>query len=341
MKTNPARTIIHQIINAQLNPQKDQATAFAPSNIALAKYWGKRDEQLNLPITASLSVSLGDKGSHTTISLSDQAQDIYLLNGEAVNIDSLFYIRLHTYLDHFRQEDTHFRVETINTIPTQAGFASSASGYAALAKALNQLYGWQLANDKLSILARIGSGSACRSIWPGFVKWKMGFREDGMDSHGVPLHKTWPSLRIGIVKIDSRMKRISSREAMQISVRTSADYEMWPSKTRQVMQKVEQAIEDENIQLLGYFAENHALMMHAVVETARPPVVYTTEATVQARKKVWQMRRENIPVFFTQDAGPNLKLLFLEQQTDAVLEQFPGIEIIAPMLNQQAATAAR
>lgn len=335
MQKDQTREIIHQTIHNQLAPKNQQATAFAPSNIALAKYWGKRDEQLNLPITDSLSVSLGDLGTHTTIKLSDQNEDTYILNGEAANQNSLFYVRLHTYLDHFRLADHYFHIETKNTIPTQAGFASSASGFAALAKALNQLFNWQLPNDKLSILARIGSGSACRSIWPGFVKWRMGFREDGMDSHGIPLHKTWPNLRIGIVKIDSRMKRISSREAMQISIKTSADYEMWPGKTRQVMQKVEQAIEDENIQLLGYFAENHALMMHAVTETARPPIVYTTEATVQARKKVWQMRRENIPVFFTQDAGPNLKLLFLEPQTKEVLDVFPDVEIIAPMSEKQ------
>ncbi len=324
--------IIHKIVDAQFNPKTENASAFAPSNIALAKYWGKRNETLNLPMTSSLSVALGNLGTETTIQVVDAEDDLYFLNGQAVNPETQFYARLHRYLDLFRTTESNltFRIETQNTIPTQAGFASSASGFAALAKALDQLFGWQLTQDKLSILARLGSGSACRSIWPGFVKWRMGYKEDGMDSHGIPIRKAWPELRIGLVKIDSCIKSISSREAMEISMKTSADYDLWPDKTRQVMQKVEQAIEECNIQLLGYFAENHALMLHAVTETARPPIVYTTEATVQARKKVWEMRRQKIPVFFTQDAGPNLKILFLEKETDAVREVFPEIEIIIP-----------
>ena len=189
--------VVKQIV-PPLSSSLQTASAFAPANIALCKYWGKRDSELNLPMTSSLSVSLGDKGTCTKISVNDQ--DKIILNGDMLSLDLPFAKRLIAYLDLFRTQDhLHFSIETTNNIPTGAGVASSASGFAALVLALDKLFQWQLDKKHLSILARLGSGSACRSLWQGFVKWHVGVRGDGMDSVAEPLSIEWPNFRMGLL----------------------------------------------------------------------------------------------------------------------------------------------
>lgn len=157
--------------------------AFAPANIALCKYWGKRDTTLNLPLTSSLSISLGKKGATCTVQLSDQLQDICILNGKTLAVDSKFSTRITQFLDLFRPcEKMFFHVNSQMNIPLAAGLASSACGFASLVLALNDFFGWKLSQQELSILARLGSGSACRSLVQGFVEWQAGLRADGMDS---------------------------------------------------------------------------------------------------------------------------------------------------------------
>ena len=152
------------------------AAAYAPSNIALAKYWGKRDYVLNLPLNSSLSISLADWGSHTQIFPAETACDEVWLNGVSLPLDSVFAQKIISFLNFFRREQMlPLRVETVNTLPTAAGLASSASGFAALTLALDKAFNLQLPHSVLSMLARFGSGSATRSLWHGFVRWDRGY----------------------------------------------------------------------------------------------------------------------------------------------------------------------
>lgn len=312
------------------SPVQEIVSAYAPSNIALCKYWGKRDEVLNLPVTSSLSVSLANKGTTTVVKCHDAQHDEIILNSNPVDLDSQFGKRLVSYLDLFRQNNETFLIETSSNIPVAAGFASSASGYAALAEALNILYDWQLDSSSLSILARLGSGSACRSLWHGFVEWHKGEREDGMDCNATPIEKTWLNLCVGLLVLSPEEKPMSSREAMKLSKASSCYYDAWPKKSADDMKLLHKAIDNSDFELLGQTAESNALAMHATMITASPSVCYWQPETVAAMHEVWALRKEGVPVYFTEDAGPNLKLLFEAKDADQVMSRFPAMEVVMP-----------
>ena len=308
---------------------RDTVSVYAPANIALCKYWGKRDLELNLPVTDSLSISLGALGSHCTMSIGDE--DAYFLDGVWVTPEEPFAKRLCSFLDLFRGRDgCHYRVEAVNTVATAAGFASSASGFAAVVMALDQLHGWRLDARTLSIFARMGSGSACRSLWNGFVHWYAGKEEDGSDCYAEPLHSDWKDLRVGLVSVDAGPKSVSSREAMNRTVATSALYGGWPQQVDQDMATLRDAIAARDFQALGLCAEQNAMAMHATMMAARPAVLYWQPATLEILQAVWSMRAEGVPLYFTMDAGPNVKVLFTEDARDQVLLKFPDAQLANP-----------
>ncbi|MCD6040169.1 MAG: ispE [Gammaproteobacteria bacterium] len=325
--------VINQILGDRLENLANPllVKAFAPTNIALCKYWGKRDQELNLPVTSSLSISLGSKGTSTELCLNEQAQDIFMLNGEVMSLSSNFSRRLESFLDLFRgRHSWHFRVETKTNIPLAAGLASSASGFAALVLALNKLFDWQLDSHQLSILARLGSGSACRSLWPGFVEWSKGIERSGMDSYGKEISAVWAELCIGLLMVNENEKPISSREAMQRTVDTNMFYSLWPEKVNQDLVAIKKAIDEKDFLLLGKTAESNALTMHSLMLSAWPPIQYALPETVAVTQKIWALRQQGIAVYFTQDAGPNLKLLFLSADAALIQSHFPTLEIIKP-----------
>jgi diphosphomevalonate decarboxylase len=334
---NKFSIVKHILQNKFFTNPRHEGHAFAPINIALVKYWGKRDTELNLPVTASFSVALGSKGAYTRISINDKNQDEIYVNGKLIAAKTDFAIRLQEFLDLFRPgwteqgfSPTYYKISTYINIPIAAGLASSACGYAALVKALDHLYNWQLTEPELSILARIGSGSACRSIYKGFVEWQVGVNKNGMDSFAVPFPHPWPNLRLGVLVISSKNKPISSREAMQRTVLSSELYKFWPTKVAKDLIKIKKSIIEQDFELFGKTAEMNALMLHATMQNAVPPIIYSQGKTLKARDKVRKLRKSGIPVYFTQDAGPNLKLLFLDSSTEAIRKAFPKIEIIAP-----------
>jgi diphosphomevalonate decarboxylase len=310
-------------------PQRDKGLAYAPTNIALCKYWGKRDVELNLPMTSSLSVALPDKGAFTTLTLTDQASDVIVLNTKTIAPTSDFAKRAVEFIDLFRgQRDWRLHVDIKMNIPVGAGLASSACGFASLVLALNDLFGWRLGLRELSILARLGSGSASRSLWNGFVEWRAGTQTDGMDSFAEPIAIEWPDLYVGILSISTEQKAISSREAMQKTVNSSLLYSLWPKKVTQDLTFLKQALQGKNFSLLGGSAESNALTMHATMLSSWPPICYFLPETIAAMHKIWELRRNGLEVYFTQDAGPNLKLLFLEKNKEALREFFPEMEIV-------------
>lgn len=314
-------------------PCQDSASFFAPSNIALAKYWGKRNVELNLPVTSSLSISLGQFGAATTLSLrnTESGNDAIFINQTLADNDSGFAKRVTQFLNLFRPNPTtYFQIKTELNIPVSAGMASSACGFAALAGACDQLYDWQLSPSQVSILARLGSGSASRSLWHGFVEWQAGRAQDGMDSFGIPLQEQWPDLRVGLLLVEHAPKAVSSREAMQRTVLTSPFYKRWPAKQMQDFHQIKEAIKKRDFMALGKTSESNALAMHALMLTALPPISYANAHTVEAMQKIWSYRNQGLSLYFTQDAGPNLKLLFLEKERDVVCQLFPSLIVISP-----------
>ncbi len=322
--------IADRILHGRLGEPGESGSAFAPANIALCKYWGKRDTELNLPVTSSLSLSLGGLGSKTRLVLAGEVDEV-VLNGERLAGDHPFVERASRFLDLFRGEGgNHYRLETTNTIPTAAGFASSASGFASLVLALDRLHGWALLPHGLSILARLGSGSACRSFWDGFAEWHAGTSADGMDSFAEPFASDWRDLRIGLLVLEAGPKPIGSRPAMQRTVETSALYRAWPEKVSHDLGELKTAIAERDFERLGSTAESNALAMHATMMAARPAVVYWQPESVAAMHEVWRAREAGIDVYFTMDAGPNIKLLFTDRDEEAVLTCFPALNIVDP-----------
>ena len=322
------RNVVETILKEADNKPVPEAEEFAPANIALCKYWGKRDNALNLPITSSLSISLGRLGTRCCAAFMEKQHRI-IFNGVELDEKSPFAARLTGYLEDFRSVTGFFyRIDTGNTIPTAAGFASSASGFAALIKALNTLHGWNLSDTHLSILARMGSGSACRSLWQGFAEWHAGERDDGMDSFAEPLPQfDWPELKIGLIALNTERKEIGSREAMLRTVETSALYKSWPAKVEEDMRTIRNAISRHDFDQLGVAAESNALAMHATMMASLPPILYWQPESVEIMRRVWNYRRNGMHVYFTMDAGPNLKLIFKENDRTVFLQKFPSMII--------------
>jgi diphosphomevalonate decarboxylase len=324
------KEFIQKLLSEQPStPQKSVGQAFAPSNIALIKYWGKRQHELNLPMTSSLSISLGNKGAQTDIRVIDRSHDRLIFNKQEISTENKFYQRTQAFLDLLRPNaQTHYEINTTMNIPLAAGLASSACGIAALVQAYADLYQWNLPLTLRSIICRIGSGSACRSLWQGFVEWHRGEFEDGIDSYAQPLPYTLPTLALGLLIIDDQEKSLSSRTAMSITTDTAILYEAWPKQVAHDLQLMKHALEQQDFDLVGKTAEHNALAMHATMLASMPSICYSTPATLSAIKKIWQLRQDGLAVYFTQDAGPNLKLLFETKNSSILKQYFPELEVI-------------
>ena len=203
--------------------------AFAPVNIALCKYWGKRQHELNTPLNDSLSITLPETGSTTRISRQPTAadRDRVVFNGQSLQPGDPMHDRILAHVELFRSyAPGYFLIETDNDVATGAGLASSASGFAALTRALAGVAGIALSERELSILSRLGSGSACRSISNGFGRWHRGERVDGMDSFATFYSWRWPQLRVGVLTVAKERKPVGSREGMARTVQHSTLYQV-------------------------------------------------------------------------------------------------------------------
>lgn len=233
-----------------------QATSNA--NIALIKYWGKKDEELHLPTRSSLSVTLKQLQTTTQVEKSDK--DVVFLNHEKLtNYESTKVIR---FLDIFRKAfgiTDKLKINSENNFPTAAGLASSSSGFAALAKALNKMYNLNLSKKELSILARRGSGSACRSIEKGFVVWH---KENDSFAEQLFDENHWPELRIIVAIVDENKKSISSRAAMKQTMLTSKGYNEWVKQADKRINIIIEAIRNKDLDTVGKIAELDSLEMH-------------------------------------------------------------------------------
>lgn len=307
----------------------ERAEAYAPSNIALSKYWGKRDAELNLPTNGSLSISLGKLGTRTTITPAEQDQ--VTLNGNHLPAEHPFTRKVIAFIELFRRgQHLPMHIDTYNTIPTAAGLASSASGFAALTLALNQFFQLKLPEQTLSAIARIGSGSASRSLWHGFVEWQCGERTDGSDSIAQPLDSTWQDLRIGLLELNSAEKHTSSRDGMTHTAETSPLFAQWPQQAEHDLTTIRNAILDQDFHTLGKAAEGNALAMHATMLAARPLLTYFQPKTLATILKVQKHRNDGLAVYLTIDAGPNVKLLYRAQDESDIRTAFAQVQCINP-----------
>lgn len=305
-----------------------QATALAHPNVALIKYWGKRDAELNLPAVGSLSLTLGGLCTRTRVRFdSGLATDQLLLNGQP---DERALSRVSRCLDLLRARagvDCKAVVETTNDFPTGAGLASSASGYAALVKAAAAALKIEAEADFLAEVARIGSGSAPRSLYGGIVLLDAAIGTDTTVCRSVAEPADW-SLQI-VVAITSRAaKEVGSTGGMLMGRDTSPYYPAWVTTHPADLAAGLEAVAQRDFERLADLSELSCLKMHAVAMTSQPPLIYWSGATVECMQCVRQLRRKGVPVFYTIDAGPQLKAVCVPDATAQVrsaLAQVPGV----------------
>ncbi|MDF7663248.1 diphosphomevalonate decarboxylase [Bifidobacterium sp. ESL0763] len=306
------------------------ATASANANIALIKYWGKADERLIIPRASSLSLTLdglttrtsvefladggpGDTGD-SDVSASNNATDTSAI-ADSLTIDGKpqagkSLARVSRFLDIVRERsgiDAPARVVSSNTVPFGAGLASSASAFAALAAAASRAVGLDLQPRDLSRLARRGSGSACRSVFGGLVKWNAG--HDDATSYAEPVDDSKLDLAIVVVLISGEKKPISSREAMRRTIATSPLYDAWIDSCASDLSEALRAVAGGDVRRLGEVTEANSFGMHAAMMASRPAVMYWLPETVEALRAVASIRESGLGAWATMDAGPNVKVL--------------------------------
>ena len=305
-----------------------KVTARAHANIALVKYWGKRDGSLNLPAAGSLSLTLEALTTTAAVEPIEGASDELVLDGHPVTGGGL--ARFSSWLDIVRQRagtGTRFRAESANDFPTASGLASSASAYAALALAASRAAGLTLDARELSVLARRGSGSAARSVFGGLVVMRRGARADGTDAFAetlvsaAELDRDWPLAMVVAVVGGGKVKSLSSRAAMEHCAETSPLYDGWLASVPGDLAAARAAIERRDLHALGEVAEQSALTMHAAALAARPAIAYFRPATIALIDAVQELRRRGLSAFYTMDAGPHVKVLTTRDEAPQVAER--------------------
>ncbi|NWU75207.1 MVD1 decarboxylase, partial [Onychorhynchus coronatus] len=340
------------------------ATCTAPVNIAVIKYWGKRDTDLILPINSSLSVTLHQDQLKTTTTAAasrDFTEDRLWLNGAEVDVGhprvqaclregeqpphspgggaSLILTPPHCPVPAVRRlarkrrggsEDAatlsllsyKVHIASENNFPTAAGLASSAAGYACLVSALARLYGVE---DELSEVARRGSGSACRSMWGGFVQWQRGERPDGTDSlaHQVAPETHWPELRVLVLVVSGQKKPVASTAGMQTSVETSPLLKhraevVVPERLAQMIRH----IRERDFEGFGQLAMRDSNQFHATCLDTFPPIFYLSDLSrhIIALAHRYNAHHRHTKVAYTFDAGPNAVIFTLADTVDEFVE---------------------
>ncbi|OGJ62231.1 diphosphomevalonate decarboxylase [Candidatus Peribacteria bacterium RIFCSPLOWO2_01_FULL_51_18] len=315
-----------------------KATSIAPANLPFVKYMGRKDEVLRLPENASLSMNLSNLLTTTTVEFSDELEhDDILLNGEREEGEGSRGIR---HLDRIRQMariNLKARVVSKNSFPTGTGLSSSSSGFAALTVAGAAAAGLKLSERELTILARQGSGSACRSIPDGFVEWKDAATDK--ESYAFSLYPSdyWDITDI-VAIVSTAKKKIKSSTAHKL-VLTSPYFQTRLYGMPEKIRKCKAALKAKNFELLGELAEKEALDLHVIFMSAG--IIYLTPQSLELIKLVPEWRAEGLPVYFTLNTGQDVHLLCEKKDCDAVKEKLKNLSFVRDIIVNEPAKGAR
>lgn len=311
-----------------------KATAEAPSNLAFAKYWGKKDSALRIPTNNSISMNLSNAKTITSVQFDPVlAEDQVILKGSEQVPGPGYVNRVSRHLDRVREMagvSTRAVVTTENTFPESVGIASSASGFAALSVAAAAALELNLTEKELSILARLGSGSACRSIPSGFVEWEAGVDSNSSFARQIAPPEHW-EVSIVTVIVTRETKKISSSVGHQLAT-ASPFFETRLETLDRRLEIVRRAILERDFERFGREIEREAISLHMIAmtspyegETWSSGAYYWTPETMELILAVQEWRAKGIETYFTLDAGPTVHLLCRREDesriVDAVQEQ--------------------
>ncbi len=301
-----------------MNPS--QATAIANSNIAFIKYWGNRDAARRIPLNDSVSMNLDHCTTITTVAFDEQLSDDQVLVGGKEPNDTA-RARVVAHLERVRalaKIETKARVESQNSFPTGAGIASSASAFAALTLAATRAAGLTLSERELSMLARQGSGSACRSIPAGFVEWITSSDPNSSYAVSIAPPEHW-DLRDVIAVVSTEEKQVGSTQG-HVGAATSPFLLERLNALPVRLHRVRRAILARDLALLGPAIEEDAIELHMIAMTSRPPIFYWSPGMVRVIQAMQSWRADGLPVYFTLDAGPNVHLICEGKNAERVAE---------------------
>lgn len=310
------------------------------------RYWGKRDVSLNLPTNSSLSVTLSQDNLRTlttaSCSASYSAPDTLTLNDEPSSLTSsrpaACLRELRSLRAKLESSDSSLpplstyplRIVSSNNFPTAAGLASSAAGFAALVRAIADLYQLPQSPTELSLIARQGSGSACRSLMGGYVAWDMGKAGDGSDSMArvVAEREHWPEMRALILVVSAAKKGTPSTTGMQATVSTSQLFQRRADVVvPEAMAAMEKAIQEKDFEAFGKVTMRDSNSFHACCMDTTPPIFYMNDVSRAAVRAVDSLNDKagKVIAAYTFDAGPNAVIYHLEKDEATVVGAFKAL----------------
>src|SRR3989338_6837251 len=317
-----------------------KATSIAPSNIAFIKYWGKKDEILRLPENGSISMNLSNLLTTTTVEFNHTYKsDSITINCIQEPNDGNRAIK---HLDRIRKLanlSQKAKVVTINNFPSSTGLSSSSSGFAALTLAGTKAAGLELSEKELSILARQGSGSACRSIPDGFVEWLDG--DTSESSYARSLYPTDYWVIADVVAIVSEGKKdISSAEGQKL-VNSSPFFSVRRSHMAEKIKKMKEILKEKNFRDFGELLEAEALELHAIMLTSTPSLIYWTPGTFKIMKLVKKWRTEGLSVYFTINTGQDIHLICEKKNIKKIVVKLKDIKEVKNIIVNYPTISAR
>ncbi len=318
-----------------------KATCISCSNIAFIKYWGNRDAALRIPLNNSISMNLDHATTTTTVAFDAALNDDEIVIGDAP-ANAAQRARVIAHLGRVRalaKIETRVRVESRNNFPMGAGIASSASAFAALSLAATRAAGLELPERELSILARQGSGSACRSIPGGFVEWLAGSENANSYAVSIAPPSFW-DLRDVIALVSTEEKKVGSTDGHAAAASSHFLAERVNALPARLA-RVRRALFARDLAALGPAIEEDAVELHLIAMTSAPPIYYWSPGMVRVIQAAQRWRADGLAVYFTLDAGPNVHLICEAQDADQVAARAREISDVQQVIVNAPGGAAR
>lgn len=320
---------------------KNKVIAVSPANIAFIKYWGKANPKLNIPFNDSISMNLDKCLTKTMVEFDPRLKkDEISINEEKVEGNKRD--RVVEILDFIRKKagiKTYAKVNSKNNFPSDAGIASSASGFSALALAGSAAAGLNLSVVELSRLARMGSGSACRSIPDGFTYWKKGKNDETSYAFQIAPPDFW-DLRDIVAVTSLGDKKTSSTEGHELAT-TSPYFSTRLKNIKKRTQGVKKALLERDFKRFGEFVEAEAIDLHVMAMTSHPAVFYWNSGTMSVMEKIFELREKGILCYFTMDAGPNVHIICLGKDKERIKNVIGKLPLVRKLIVNKSGKGAR
>lgn len=298
------------------------------ANIAIIKYWGKENAEKMIPSTSSISLTLENMFTETEISFvsdeeskeilskvgENESGDLFYLNGELQNKEQRD--KISKVIDLFRENrEKKVKISTVNNMPTEAGLSSSSSGLSATVLACNKLFKTNYTKKELAQIAKFASGSSSRSFFGPISAW---------DKETGEVYEVKTDLKLAMIMLvlNGEKKILSSRNGMKLCTETSTNFTEWVEQSKIDFVNMQQYLLENDFEKVGALTEENALKMHSTTKTANPPFSYLTEQSFEAMEFVKTLRENGEKCYFTMDAGPNVKVMCLEEDLERLSKIF-------------------